>query len=126
MERSTWASPEQYLTERSEPISSDGSFAAVRTSHMLDGANDVDSTGKGTIGAFGNGSAAGFVARAACLEPDDAAGAGGAAGGAFGASGGTAGFEAAGCTGAAARFVRGRSHFSQRIPCEICVPHITH
>ncbi len=106
---------------------------------MLVGANDVDSTGNGTICAFGNGSADGLVANAACLLPagaegdeatdgDAAAGTGGVeetgggaatGGGALGASG-EAGFATAGF------FVRGRSHFSQRIPCEICVPHITH
>jgi hypothetical protein len=87
-ERSTCASPEQYLTDRSEPTRSEGSFAAVRTSQMLVGAMEVDSTGNGTIGAFGNGSADGFVARAACLPPpvpepeadEETAGGGAAAG----------------------------------------------
>jgi len=81
---------------------------AINTSQTLVPAIEVDSTGNGTTGALGNGSRAGcafdFGFVLVVLLADGFAA--GDSTGAFGAAASLAGLA----------FLRGRSHFSQRIP----------
>src|SRR5258708_25114183 len=126
---SFFASSVTNFTLRSVPTTMAGTPAAMSTSATEVMAGEADSMGKGRMGALGNGSSAGAVASRAWAggELVDVA-AGGAFTSAFAA--GAAAEGAGGVTGftfsAGLPFERGLSHFSQRIPRVIAVPHMKH
>src|ERR1700682_1283562 len=127
MPNSFFASSVTNFTLRSVPMTMAGTPAAMSTSATEVIAGEADSTGKGRMGALGNGSRAGAVAARACAGAEPIDGATGVlasafAGGAAGGAGGVTGFtEMAGLP-----FARGLSHFSQRIPRVIAEPHMKH
>ncbi len=125
---SFFASSVTNFTLRSVPTTMAGTPAAMSTSATEVMAGDADSMGNGRMGALGNGSSAGAVASRAWAGEELMEG---AAGGAFTSAfvaGATEG--AGGVTGftfsAGLPFERGLSHFSQRIPRVIAVPHMKH
>jgi hypothetical protein len=122
---SFFASSETNFTLRSGPRRIDGTPAATRRCTTLVIAGDADSSGNGTIGAFGNGSASSCCAAAACEpEPDEACGAGGLVRASGAASGAGADDRSEAFTAPLLR--RGLSHFSQRIPPVTSRPHMKH